>query len=218
MASNNRRRNPAGAIVALLILVMIIIALVVVLRQGGGDVQESPGPDAQESAAPSASPQEEPETEVTPTPAPTPAPTPTPTPEPTETPRPSEPAQEAVGDAEGALRSDTGTGLEIRADWSLSAAEGGAARLTVRLYAESYSLQTREIWHGAVLSVGGQSYEFDTQEVDYAGPVLGENELGELSVELEGLSLPAEASVTWRFQGSYGGEELEEITASGVIG
>ena len=216
MASNNRRRNPAGAIVALLILVMIIIALVVVLRQGGGDVQESPGPDAQESAAPSASPQEEPETEVTPTPAPTP----TPTPEPTETPRPSEPAQEAVGDAEGALRSDTGTGLEIRADWSLSAAEGGAARLTVRLYAESYSLQTREIWHGAVLSVGGQSYEFDTQEVDYAGPVLGENELGELSVsvELEGLSLPAEASVTWRFQGSYGGEELEEITASGVIG
>ena len=216
MASNNRRRNPAGAIVALLILVMIIIALVVVLRQGGGDVQESPGPDAQESAAPSASPQEEPETEATPTPAPTP--TPTPTPEPTETPQPSEPAQEAVGDAEGALRSDTGTGLEIRADWSLSAAEGGAARLTVRLYAESYSLQTREIWHGAVLSVGGQSYEFDTQEVDYAGPVLGENELGELSVELEGLSLPAEASVTWRFQGSYGGEELEEITASGVIG
>ena len=214
MAPNNRRRNPAGAIVALLILVMIIIALVVVLRQGGGDVQESPGPDAQECAAPSASPQEEPETEVTPKPTPTP----TPTPEPTETPRPSEPAQEAVGDAEGALRSDTGTGLEIRADWSLSAAEGGAARLTVRLYAESYSLQTREIWHGAVLSVARQRYEFDTQEVDYAGPVLGENELGELSVELEGLSLPAEASVTWRFQGSYGGEELEEITASGVLG
>ena len=101
---------------------------------------------------------------------------------------------------------------------ALPLAEGGAARLTVRLYAESYSLQTREIWHGAVLSVGGQSYEFDTQEVDYAGPGLGENELGELSVELEGLSLPAEASVTWRFQGSYGGEELEEITASGMIG
>lgn len=218
MASNRPRKNPAGAIVALLILVMIVIALVVVLRQGGGEAQESPTPVAEETVSPSVSPAAEPEATPTPTPAPSETPEPTPSPEPTESPEPSEPAEPVVTDAEGTLRSDTGTGLNIVAYWTLSSAGNGEAELTVRLCAESYSLQTREIWQGASLEIGGASYEFDTSSVDYEGPGMGENELGELSVTLPADIFPAAASVSWHFQGSYGGEELEFITASGTIG
>ena len=107
--------------------------------------------------------------------------------------------------------------MNIVVNWTLSGS-GEETRLHIALSAESYSLQTREIWQGAVLSIGGETYEFDTEAVDFSGPGQGENPLGEIDVTLDSASLPAEASVTWRFQGSYGGEELNEITATGTIG
>ena len=214
MASNGRKRNPAGAIVALLILIMIVIALVVVIRQGGGEAEETPTPPAQESTEPAATPTPTPE--ATPTPAPEPTPTPEPTPSPTPSPEPSaEPTPEPG--RSGSFRSDTGTGLEIVADWSLSGS-GAETRLSLTLSAESYSLQTREIWKGAALTLGGETFEFDTEAVDFAGPGQGTSVLGTLEAVIDGSVLPAQVEHSWHFQGSYGGEELEYITASGTIG
>ena len=210
MASNGRKRNPAGAIVALLILIMIVIALVVVIRQGGGEAEETPTPPAQESAEPAATPTPTPEATPTPSPEPTPTPSPTPSPEPSAEPTP-EPARS------GSFRSDTGTGLEIVVDWSLSGS-GAETRLSLTLSAESYSLQTREIWKGAALTLGGEAFEFDTEAVDFAGPGQGTSVLGTLEAVIDGSILPAQAELSWHFQGSYGGEELEYITASGTIG
>ena len=210
MASNGRKRNPAGAIVALLILIMIVIALVVVIRQGGGEAEETPTPPAQESTEPAATPTPTPEATPTPTPEPTPTPSPTPSPEPSAEPTP-EPARS------GSFRSDTGTGLEIVVDWSLSGS-GAETRLSLTLSAESYSLQTREIWKGAALTLGGEAFEFDTEAVDFAGPGQGTSVLGTLEAVIDGSILPAQAELSWHFQGSYGGEELEYITASGTIG
>lgn len=214
MASNGRKRNPAGAIVALLILIMIVIALVVVIRQGGGEAEETPTPPAQESTEPAPTPTPTPE--ATPTPAPEPTPTPEPTPSPTPSPEPSaEPTPELA--RSGSFRSDTGTGLEIVVDWSLSGS-GAETRLSLTLSAESYSLQTREIWKGAALTLGGETFEFDTEAVDFAGPGQGTSVLGTLEAVIDGSILPAQAELSWHFQGSYGGEELEYITASGTIG
>lgn len=210
MASNGRKRNPAGAIVALLILIMIVIALVVVIRQGGGEAEETPTPPAQESTEPAHTPTPTPEAAPTPTPEPTPTPSPTPSPEPSAEPTP-EPARS------GSFRSDTGTGLEIVADWSLSGS-GAETRLSLTLSAESYSLQTREIWKGAALTLGGEAFEFDTEAVDFAGPGQGTSVLGTLEAVIDSSILPAQAELSWHFQGSYGGEELEYITASGTIG
>lgn len=213
MASNGRKRNPAGAIVALLILIMIVIALVVVIRQGG-EAEETPTPPAQESTEPAPTPTPTPEAAPTPTPEPTP--TPTPTPEPTPSPEPSaEPTPEPA--RSGSFRSDTGTGLEIVVDWSLSGS-GAETRLSLTLSAESYSLQTREIWKGAALTLGGETFEFDTEAVDFAGSGQGTSVLGTLEAVIDGSILPAQAELSWHFQGSYGGEELEYITASGTIG
>ena len=151
-----------------------------------------------------------------PTPAPEPTPTPEPTPSPTPSPEPSaEPTPEPA--RSGSFRSDTGTGLEIVADWSLSGS-GAETRLSLTLSAESYSLQTREIWKGAALTLGGETFEFDTEAVDFAGPGQGTSVLGTLEAVIDGSILPAQAELSWHFQGSYGGEELEYITASGTIG
>ena len=137
-------------------------------------------------------------------------------PDPPDSPEPREtPAAEHR--PSGRFRTDTGPALNIVVNWTLSGS-GEETRLHIALSAEGYSLQTREIWQGAVLSIGGETYEFDTEAVDFSGPGQGENPLGEIDVTLDSASLPAEASVTWRFQGSYGGEELNEITATGTIG
>ena len=211
MASNNRKKSsPAGIVFALLMLVVIVIALVIVLRScsmsDGGDesappateavtdVTEPGGSTAPES--PGAAPSE--------TPA-APSPTLTPTPTPTSTPTPT-----PAANASGTMRSDTGTALNIVADWTLS-----GTTLSVNVSAESYSLRANGAWHGGWVTVGGQTYYFDTKDINYDGPGQGTNPLG--SVTISGVNPGVSVEVAWHFQGTYGGTELETITASGVI-
>lgn len=157
MAANNKK-SPAGAILALLILVIIVVALIFILRGGGdesdtqttppatGEVVNTPGGDegqdgqvsptdsVEETNIPTTSPTET----AQPTPDPTPSPTPTPTPAATS----------------GSFKSDTGTGLNIVADWTLTPNGDGTSTLTLKLSAESYSLYTvdsctRRSWSSA---------------------------------------------------------------------
>lgn len=223
--SGNSKKSPAGAILALLILVIIVVALIFILRGGGdgdGDVQESQEPgistdlpldtDAPEetsiptdgadsSAPPTTNPTEPAEPTAEPTPSPTPTPTPT-------------PAAQATS---GSFKSDTGTGLNIVADWTLTPNGDGTSTLELKLSAESYSLYTVDSWHAAKLELGGSSWEFDTKAVEYDGPGIGTNELGSLKVTVNSSVLPATATLTWNFQGSYGGTELPKIVATGTI-
>lgn len=224
--SGNSKKSPAGAILALLILVIIVVALIFILRGGGdgdGDVQESQEPgistdlpldtDAPEEtsiptdgADSSAPPTTNPTEPVEPTAEPTPSPTPTPTPT---------PAAQATS---GSFKSDTGTGLNIVADWTLTPNGDGTSTLELKLSAESYSLYTVDSWHAAKLELGGSSWEFDTKAIEYEGPGLGTNELGTLTATISSSAVPATATLTWNFQGSYGGTELPKIVATGTIG
>ena len=70
-------------------------------------------------------------------------------------------------------------------------------------------------WHGGWVTVGGQTYYFDTKDINYDGPGQGTNPLG--SVTISGVNPGVSVEVAWHFQGTYGGTELETITASGVI-
>ena len=97
------------------------------------------------------------------------------------------------------------------ADWSLS-----GTPLTVNVSAESYSLYSQGAWHAGSVTVGGQTYYFDTQAIEYEGPGQGTNPLG--SVTITGVTAPAQIEVSWHFQGTYGDVELETITATGTIG
>ena len=101
-------------------------------------------------------------------------------------------------------------------DWTLTPGANGAT-LSFKVSTESYSLYNNEAWHGLSVTIGGQTWEFDTKAIEYEGPGLGTNELAEGSVELSTSSIPATAEVNWHFQGSYGGTALENITATGTI-
>ena len=68
----------------------------------------------------------------------------------------------------------------------------------------------------ASVSVNGRTVYFDTEDIEFEGWGPVRNELG--SVTVEGVTAPAEVEVTWYFRGSYGGTELETITASGTVG
>lgn len=214
MANNRKKGSPAGVIFALLMLVVIVVALVIVLRSCSmdtGDGGTTP-PAATENTAVTEPPQtaapatESPAAQTVPptqTPAPTPSPTPSPTPAP---------------ESSGSFRSDTGTSLNITVNWSISGS-GSQRTLLATVYAESWGLQSVSAWHGGWLTIGGQTYYFDTEEINYDGSNgLGSSLLGTVSADISSLSLPATAELTWAFRGSYSGVDLDTITATGSVG
>lgn len=223
--SGKSNKSPAGAILALLILVIIVVALIFILRGGGDDENEDlnapPAEAGEVSDAPSQPSEGEDEDDVNvPTPpaespvqesaAPTPTPTPTPMPTPTPTPTP------AVSASSGSFRSDTGTGLNIVVDWTLTPGASGAT-LAFTVSTESYSLYNNGAWHALSVQVGGSTYEFDTEAISCDGPGLETNELSTGTIQLSSSDIPAAVTVNWHFQGSYGGTELETISASGTV-
>ncbi len=213
MANNRKKGSPAGAIFALLMLIVIIIALVIVLRscQAPGGADESPSapagtvsgdvpggegqtqqPGAETGAPASATPPATPSTTPTATPSPTPPATPAP-------------------NASGSFRSDSGTPLNIVCSWTLN-----GSTLNVTVDAESYSLYSQGAWHALSVVVGGQTYYFDTANIQYDGPGLGTHRLGTATVS--GVSAGSRVEVSWHFGGRYGDVDLETITASGTVG
>ena len=96
-------------------------------------------------------------------------------------------------------------------DWSLS-----GSTLTVTVNVESYSLYSQGAWHAGSVTIGGQTYYFDTEAIEYDGPGLGTNLLG--TVTINSVSSGSQAEVSWHFQGTYGDVELDTITATGTIG
>ena len=217
MANNRKKNSPAGIIFALLMLIVIVIALVIVLRScsatdDGGDSTTPPVQTGEVSNAPVTTPGSESAAPSTPSTAPSAAPTPTATPEPTPSPTPTPPAIENSG----SFRSDTGTGLNIVVDWTLTPGASGAT-LAFTVSTESYSLYNNGAWHALSVQVGGSTYEFDTEAISCDGPGLETNELSTGTIQLSSSDIPAAVTVNWHFQGSYGGTELETISASGTV-
>ena len=196
MANNRKKGSPAGVIFALLMLVVIVVALIIVLRSFGMDdpAGSSPTPPVNTESVTDPPETEPPETEPPETEEPSPSPSATP-----------------AANASGSFRSDTGTSLNIIADWSLN-----GSTLTINVDTESHTLYSSGAPGAASVSVNGRTVYFDTEDIEFEGWGPVRNELG--SVTVEGVTAPAEVEVTWYFRGSYGGTELETITASGTVG
>lgn len=202
-----KKSNPAGALVAVLMLILVAVAVVVVVRSfTGGEGGQTPAPPATSEQQTPSQPQES-ET-------PRPTESPTPTPKPTETPEQTpEPTPEPVVDASGSFKSGTGAGLELKVDWTAASIGDGKMRVTVALSAESYSLRCSGTWHGATVTVAGQEQSLDTLDISYDGPGQGTNPLGSVSFTVDAADR-VDISAAWRFAGTYGGKELETLTAS----
>ena len=153
------------------------------------------------------------------TPAPTPAPTPTPQPVVIPSPPPTEAAYgSSLGS--GSFSSDTGVGLNIRADWSAKTLSSSQAEVTVAVSVNSYSLHLVAVPKAVNLNLGGQYTSLDAPAIDYDGsgsintPLASKTFTVDLS---EGESTSLHLDVVWSFGGTYQELELPSIECGGDI-
>ena len=157
-----------------------------------------------------------------PTPAPVfaPAPTPVPTPPPTATPQPA-----GMPLGSGSLASDSGTSLNIRADWSAVTADAGNAEVTVIVYAEHYSLYYNS-FQSLFVSLGDRSQSLYANEIMTDSNEHQLTELGRTSFTVplsQGEESMFPLNVEWRYNGVYGKDangvaiELPVISCDGLI-
>ena len=160
------------------------------------------------SAAPTTMPEPQPTAEATAVPIPEA------TTEPAETPAPtSDPGKYGREIASGTFRSDTGTYLNLVADWSAVTVNDNSFKLTIILSLESYSLDVGER-RGNTLTVNGKEYSFITDpiEIDQG---FTKTKLYVWSQELPTSQLDFDLKAVWYMRGSYSGQELETVELSG---
>ena len=173
-----------------------------------------------ETAAPSALPT------VAPTVAPTPVPTPTPV-RPTSSPAPmptAEPLQPAVPQGEvidnGSFVSETGTPLNLRAEWTATVLDDQYVKVTVNVYLDSYQIEVRELYDAVNVSVGDQYASANSPAIKWEN----NTKLSTLLASTEHtLYLPAGSgdsfpvAVQYQFGGTYSKVELPVIECGGTI-
>lgn len=171
--------------------------------------------DPRPEPAPEPTPEPEPEPVPEPAPEPTPEPAPEPEPEP-------EPSPELSGEYTGEFASDTGTILNMIVKWAASRSADGAYTVTLRFYLDCYAMEVGERDNNTlnVVAVSGVTdSRFHTDEVDKEERTRSEIQIGEAAIRLseEDILAGAKVTATWNFRGSYAGQELPDVVASGEI-
>ena len=158
-------------------------------------------------------------THVPATPVPTQAPTPTPVP--TATPEPVQPVipqGEVIGS--GSFTSDTGTPLNLRADWTATVLDAERVEVTVNVYLVSYQIEVRELYNAVNVSVGDQYASADSPAIKWENNTKLETLLAST---VHTLSLPSGSSASfplaaqYQFGGTYSKVDLPVIECGGTI-
>ena len=171
-----------------------------------------PTPEIAPSTAPTATPV--PATQV-PTQAPNPTHVPTATPEPVQ---PVIPQGEVIGS--GSFTSDTGTPLNLRADWTATVLDAERVEVTVNVYLVSYQIEVRELYNAVNVSVGDQYASADSPAIKWENNTKLETLLAST---VHTLSLPSGSSASfplaaqYQFGGTYSKVDLPVIECGGTI-
>lgn len=171
-----------------------------------------PTPAIAPSTAPTATPV--PATQV-PTQAPTPTPVPAATPESVQ---PVIPQGEVIGS--GSFTSDTGTPLNLRADWTATVLDAERVEVTVNVYLVSYQIEVRELYNAVNVSVGDQYASADSPAIKWENNTRLETLLAST---VHTLSLPSGSSASfplaaqYQFGGTYSKVDLPVIECGGTI-
>ena len=227
----DKRRIKAVIFILLFLLVMAVaVNLLLDMEKDKREVVHLPS----ESAAPA--PTEAPApTPVPATPAPTPAPTPTPeptrdpyidtpaTPVPTLQPLPTPtgtPTPEGEELGTGTFRSETGVGLNVRAEWTANVMDAKHVRVTVQIWLDSYSLHLIQVNNCVNVSVGESYVTANAPAVDIDDNSAHQTLLAttEHVINLsDGESRSFPVQVEYQFGGTYQQQELPVIECGGAI-
>ena len=157
-----------------------------------------------------------PESVATPVPVITPAPV-TPTPLPTTVPT-TVPTVTNLNS--GSFTSDTGTGLNISADWNVLTLNPDQVTVTVSVSVLSYTLHTQANPYSVNIGLDDQYVSLEAPAINYDG---GGQVRSALATQSFTVDLPANSSrsmvlqVEWQFNGTYGEVELPVIECGGTI-
>ena len=215
-------KRSSSYLIALLILVIVValLGIIVLQRRAPEDVPpaataapgsvETPAPAPPSAALPEATeslPPTEPPVFETRAPLESEEPQPEESAEPT----PELPVEAATG----SLRSDTGTGLNIAADWETFTDADGSAKLRVSVSVSSYSFFTSSLYQSIVLTVDGADYSADSPAISYDGADAITTPMAAFTVDAPPNG--THISVVWNYRGSYSGKQIETIRADGFV-
>lgn len=115
----------------------------------------------------------------------------------------------------GQFSSYTGTGLDIVVNWTVAADMAGQRELQAVVGTSSSNLSCGSFGNGVTLNVGGMVYTAANNPIDYHGGSVVYNTLATFIVP--NIYGTVQVTATWRFNGTYSGNNIGEITATGVV-
>ena len=121
----------------------------------------------------------------------------------------------------GTFRSDSGTSINIHADWSAVVSGANTVDVTVTAYVDSYSLYTTASPDVLNIAVDGQYFSLASPAIEIpttTQPVSTQINSRTVTVTLSGgetRNIPVE--VIWHYRGTYGGTYLDSIECGGNI-
>lgn len=157
--------------------------------------------------------------------APAPTRAPPPTTAPTATPAPTQtPSYTPVNLGSGSFESETGTYLNIHADWSAKTVSSTQVEVTVKVYCDHYSLYTSKLYGAVGILLDGQYASLDSPAIEHDSNDLKHTELATrtFTIDLqEGQSRTFGLHVEWGYGGEYGGPngrvQLDSLECGGSI-
>ena len=121
----------------------------------------------------------------------------------------------------GTFRSDSGTSINIHADWSAVVSGANTVDVTVTAYVDSYSLYTTASPDVLNIAVDGQYFSLASPAIEIpttTQPLSTQINSRTVTVTLSGgetRNIPVE--VIWHYRGTYSGTYLDSIECGGTI-
>ena len=121
----------------------------------------------------------------------------------------------------GQFRSDTGTALNIHADWTASVSDPQSVNVTVTVYADHYSLITYATPGALQVSVDGQYVSLGSPAIENDGTTgLATTQINSHTFKVpltSGDIRTIPVQVVWQYRGTYSGVDLPTIECGGNI-
>ena len=120
----------------------------------------------------------------------------------------------------GVFRSDTGTALNIHADWSATISGEQTVDITVAVYADHYTLFTTATPGALNISVDRQYVSLASPAIDYSSNLAASTQINSHSFTVSlasGEIRDVPVQVVWMYRGTYSGVELPTVECGGNI-
>ncbi len=209
-------KKQTAYIFAAFIVVLLILAIVIMWLTGGI------GSDTPEASAVPGTASEPPRQTQFVIPTETPEPTATPAvqtpevsaaPSPTPVPTPEQPSGTVIGS--GSFDSSTGVGINTHTVWTAAEQSDGSVKLTLAVYARSYTVQVGQRAIG--ISVGGSSASGITRAISVDAPNAQTDTLIYTYTAAVERGSSLSVSIDWNYKGQYSGKDIDVISSSASL-